>query len=212
MADYRGRHISDDAFPFRKRSFWISWRDMEGITNLELQEDGLTNHNVLGMTMASPASAGAPITVQAHDLDLYALSIATVGDAVHCLWVFPEDMDMSNPGVEFRVCFIHESTGADTPIWKVHHVDLAAQQEMVNAMAAATSVVTFAAHTCSTTDDSFEVTAWAPIGTEPASADRAMLLAVECDNLGSASANEIKFFQLGIRYNAAVLDAQGPAA
>lgn len=208
----KGIHINDDAFPLRKRSHWISWRDMESITNLELQEDGATNFSVLGMVMASAASAGAPITVQAHDLDLYGVSINDAGDAVHCLWMFPNDMDMDTPGVEFRVCFIHEAAGADTPVWKVHHLDLEAQQEMTNPMATATAIVTFPAHTCSTTNPSFEVTNWAPAGTEPAEDDRAMLLAVELDSLGgtAASPDEIKLFQLGIRYNLAALDGQGP--
>jgi len=209
MADnYEGVHVNDDVFPFKKTSVWISWRKMEGIGTPALDEGGSTTF-AIGAGTISAAGAGTPLAVECHDLDIYGLSIAANDDAVHLLWTFPDDMDMSDPQLEFALCFIHESTDADEPVWEVHRTDLAKQQEMVNAIAAATETLEFDAHTCSTTDETFEITSWFPVTTQPAAADVASLLAVQCKTM-AASANEIRFLQLGIRYKVNMLYDRGP--
>lgn len=206
--DYRGVHVNDDVFPFKKTSVWISWRKFEGIACPELDENDATTFAIGAGTIAL-ASPGAALAVECHDLDIYGLSIAASDDAAHLIWVYPEDMDMSDPRLDFAVCFIHESTDADEPVWEVHHTDLARQQEMVEPIAAATETLEFDAHTCSTTDESFEITSWFPAATQPDSADVASLLGVQCKTI-AASADEIKFLQLGIRYKVKMLYDRGP--
>lgn len=211
MADeYQGLHIANDAFPFKKRTQWISWRSFESISSNLFNEGGAATF-AAGAYFSACASAGVPFPVEAHDLDLFGLSMAAAGDTMHLIWMYPDDLDTADPQLEFAVCFIHESTDADAPIWKVHHLDLAAQQEMKEPVNDATEVVTFAAHTCSTTDESYEQTVWKAATTDPAAADLGSIIAVECDDLGSASANEIRFFKLGIRYKADCLYDHGPA-
>ena len=166
------------------------------------------------VSSGSAATAGTPLVgeIGATSTDIAAIETAADGDLASTYWVFPSDMDMDNPNMSFRVFFVHEGAAADLPIWKVVHLDLAAQDAFAEPVANATETVTFPAHTCGATADSLEVTAWAAVTTQPDSADVAMLLAVERDSHGSASAGEIFILGVGVRYKTSLFDGQGPAA
>lgn len=208
----KGVHIGDSAFPVKKRTATIGWNQFMSFTVGAVNEGGSAN-SAEGVLHVSGQTAGAPFAqeIGATSTDVYGMQIAAAGDLCSTFWLFPDDLDTSDPQLEFRIAFVHEATGADTPIWKVHHLDRAKQEAFAEPVAGATEAVTFAAHTCSTTADTLEVTDWKAAATNPASTDVGMVLAVEADDLGSASANEISFVALQIRYKADLLDDQGPA-
>lgn len=208
----KGVHINDAAMPWNKRSAFLPWTSFMSITTLAIDEGGATSFGA-GESVGSPATAGAAVLdeIGATSTDVFGISIAAAGDLVSTFWPFPTDLDTSDPQLEYRVHFVHEATDADEPVWKVHHLDVAKQEAFAEPVANATEVVTFTAHTCSTTADTLEVTAWEAASTNPGSSDVAQIIAVEADNLGSASADEILFVGLEIRYKADMLDDQGPA-
>jgi hypothetical protein len=151
---------------------------------------------------------------------LSALLMNAAGNEVHHILPIPWDMDTTQP-MRFRVWFTHASTDADAPIWKVHYRFYAKQEAIGTAMTADESV-TFTAHTVSTTSGVLEVTAWAESASETyiREGDFGLGLAVECDSLGSATANEIGFFGLEIQYTVAaapnnarrITDGQPPSS
>lgn len=205
----KGRHISDDAFSWKARSFFIPWTEFMSMGNLALTGDGQN----IWITGVSGTTAGTPLVgeIGATSTDIAGIEIGADGDLASTYWPFPSDMDMDAPQVMFRVHFVHEGAAADVPVWKVVHLDVAAQEGFLEPVANATETVTFAAHTCGTTADSLEITAWKAAATQPGSADNGMLLAVELDNHGSATAGEIFILGLECGYKAAFLDGQGPA-
>jgi hypothetical protein len=109
--------------------------------------------------------------------------------------------------------FKHTSTDADTPIFKLHYNTAAFGSFDPNAdppLAAAAeptldSSQTYTAHTCSTTANTIEwVTPDTSKGILPANTFRdnipTLMLGLEADNLGSASANEIQIWKLILLY------------
>lgn len=206
----KGRHISDDAFSWNNRSFFIPWTEFMSMGNIAL--DGAAAN--IWISGGSGTTAGTPLVgeIGATSTDIAGIETAADGDLASTYWPFPSDMDMDDPQVMFRVHFTHESTTADLPIWKVIHLDRAIQEGFLEPVANATETVTFAAHTVSTTADSLEITAWKAAATQPASTDDGMLLAVELDSHGGATGGEIFILGLECAYKAAFLDGQGPAA
>jgi hypothetical protein len=113
-------------------------------------------------------------------------------------------MDIDNP-VRFRVWFVHASTSADTPAFQVDYKAVGKQAAVSDAKSSPDESVSIPAHTCSTTDNSLEITAWAEstsdlyiVGT-----DFALLLALEMTDLGSATADECEIMGLEMDYTVA---------
>jgi len=206
----KGVHISDDAYQWIDQTVFIPWTSFMSIGNIALDGESA----LIWITEGSGTTAGTPLVgeIGATSTDIAGISMAAAGDLISTYWILPSNMNMTDPGVNCRVHFVHIATGADTPIWKVHHLDLAKQQAVLEPVGDATEVVTFGAHTCSTTADSLEVTAWKALATQPASTDVGWLLALELDAVGSASADEIFILGLEFGYSTNLLSSQGPGA
>ena len=185
--------INDDNIGWNRNRIFIAARNMMGTL-----EDTSSKYQVslgAGEAVFEEAVAGS---------ELAAMVIGAAGDEVYDFMPIPWDMDVTQP-MRFRVWFIHAATSADAPIWKVMYQFFAKQAAVADFIANADETVTFDAHTCSTTNNSLEVTAWAESASETKfrSGDFALGLAVECDNLGNAAGNEIKFLGLEIQYTVA---------
>jgi len=156
-------------------------------------------------TSGVPASLGAGTPLFAEALaaaELAGISIAADGDEVYHFLPIPWDMDLTQP-MRFRVWFVHNSTDADEPIFTVDYKGIGKQAAISDAKVSADETVTFAAHVCSTTNNSLEVTAWAESNSHKAgriaTTDFGILLALTCTTM-SASADEIVPFGLEIQY------------
>lgn len=185
--------INDDNIGWNRKRIFIKANDFMGVMD--------------DTTSKYPVSLGAGVAVFEEVVagsEIAGMVIGAAGDEVYDFMPIPWDMDLTQP-MRFRVWFIHAATGADTPIWKVMYQFFAKQAAVADFIANADETVTFDAHTCSTTNNSLEVTAWAESASETKwrSGDFALGLAVECDNLGSASGDEIKFLGLEIQYTVA---------
>jgi hypothetical protein len=125
-------------------------------------------------------------------------------DEIYHFYPIPWDMDIKQP-LRFRVWFIHAATGADTPTFQVDYKGVAKQAAIVDVKASPDESVTLPAHTCSTTNNSLEVTAWAESTSDLflTSTDFALQLALEITDLGSASNDEIKLMGLEMDYTIA---------
>lgn len=210
MSKYTGQHVDDDGMPWKTRSWYIGWREFKSIGNIAL--DG--NAANIWITQGSGTTAGTPLVgeIGATSTDVAGIEIAAAGDLISTYTPFPSDMDMDDPQLYFRVHFVHEGAAADTPDWKVHYLYRAAQEAFLEPVAGATAVTSILDHTCSTTADTLEITAWGVAATQPASTDDGMIVAVEADDLGSASAGEIFILGLECRYKPAMLDGQAPTS
>ena len=182
--------INDDNIGWNRKRLWIPANAFSGI---------LEATNLLTSLGDGTAVFGELISAA----QLAMLYINAAGNEVHHILPIPWDMDTTQP-MRFRVWFTHASTHADAPVWKVHYRFYAKQAAIGTAMTADESV-TFTAHTVSTTSGVLEVTEWAESASETyvRNGDFGLGLAVECDSLGSASANEIGFFGLEIQYTVA---------
>lgn len=130
-------------------------------------------------------------------------------DEVYHYFPIPWDMNIDEP-IRFRVWFVHASTSADTPAFQVDYKGIAKQEAVVDAKASTDEAVAIPAHTCSTTDNSLEVTAWAESTSDLKllSTDFLLMMALEMTDLGSASANECEV--LGFEMDYVVGAAPGP--
>lgn len=127
--------------------------------------------------------------------------INAAGNEIFHFWPIPRDFDRSRP-FRVRLHFAHLSTDADAPVWKTFYKAIARQEALSAANSTPDETITHAAHTVSIVASSYEVTVWAlsASNTKITADDIALLLAFECDSLGSASANEIGFIGAEIEY------------
>jgi hypothetical protein len=189
--------ITDGKIAWNRKRVFFPCRQMAGVLD--------------DATSGIPASLGngAPDFVEALAASELSGMRVDDEDEVYHFFPIPWDMDIGDP-VRFRVWFVHTSTDADTPAFQVDYKGIGKQAAISDAKSSADESVTISAHTCSTTDNSLEITAWAEstsdlkiVGT-----DFAMLLALEVTDLGSASANEIVIMGLEMDYTVAA--APGP--
>ena len=159
--------------------------------------------NLLGTAGADTGqSNGAPVVaVQGGAGELSVVQIGAAGDELSIAFPIPFDLDRDQK-VLGRVIFCHSAAGADEPVWILKskfHAKAAAILDMDTSEDVAT---TFAAHAVSTTEESLEATVWTDLSWETKLEDTDLLagLLLECDNLGSASANEIEFMGLELMY------------
>ncbi len=180
--------INDDNIGWNRKRLWLPATAFLGF----LESAGVN----------TSLGAGTPVYAETLSaIQLADIAINAAGNEIHNIIPIPWDMDLTQP-MRFRVWFTHNSTDADTPIWKVHYLFYAKQAALASAITGADEVVTFDAHTVSTTAGVLEITAWAESNSETLwrDGDFAIGFAVECDSLGSAGANEIGFFGLEIQY------------
>ena len=163
----------------------------------------LPAYTMLGMLADASQGAGTP-TLGAEPVaasELVGLQIAAAGDEVYTFWPLSWDFDRFQP-VRFRLWFTHSSTDEDTPDWIVSYKAIAKQAAMTDAKSSSDEDVAFAATAVSATANSLEALNWEESASDLKieSTDKALLIAVECNGLGGASANEITFYGLEIEY------------
>jgi hypothetical protein len=182
--------IKDSAIAWKTKRQFIPARIMAGVL-----DDG---------TSGVPAALGAGGAIFAEVLaaaELAGMQVGAAGDEVYDFWPFPWDFDKDHP-LRFRYWFVHTATDADEPVFKTIYKAIGKQAAISDAGSSPDETVTHGAHTCSTTANALEITAWkkSVSDTKIASTDKALLLCHECDNLGSASANEIVLLGVEIEY------------
>jgi hypothetical protein len=149
---------------------------------------------VLGEVIAAAQLAGMPMDA---------------ADEVFHFWPIPWDMDRAEP-FRVRLHFIHKSTDADAPVFKTFYKAIARQEALTAANSSADETLTHSAHTCSTTNNSYEVTSWksSASNTKIGSSDIALLFAFELDALGGATADECVLLGAEIEYTVKATDEQ----
>lgn len=189
--------ITDKRIGWNRRRVFFPCRQMAGVL-----DDG---------TSGVPASLGAGAPDFTEILAASELSGMRVDDEdeVYHFFPIPWDMDIKDP-IRFRVWFFHTSTDEDTPAFQVDYKGMGKQAAITDAKSSPDESVTISAHTCSSTANSLEVTAWSESDSHLyiVSTDFAIILALEVTDLGSASANEIIIMGLEIDYTVAAAPNQ----
>lgn len=185
---------SDDRhFAWRTKRIWFSAKDFLGFDNNGTSDISL--------------SQGTPTMEPATTIELASLPMTTADEIQHLIPV-PWDMDRDQT-MRVRVHFQHAAAGADTPQFKFAYKFFSRQDQTVEIKGNADKDVTLTAHTCSTTNPSYEVTNWNDLDTEDyiSSTDIAMGMCLELDALGSASADECKIFGIELEYTIDAFDS-----
>lgn len=168
--------------------------------------------NLIGTAGADTGqSNGGPVrAVAAGGSELPVTQMGAAGDEIVTIQPIPWDMDRDKK-VLGRIWFIHSSTDADTPDWVVKSKFLANQATVVDTDTSEDKATAFAAKTCSTTVESLERTNWVDLDWDDyiISTDVAVQILVECNGLGSASANEIEFLGLELMYQIEMTEEVG---
>lgn len=167
-------------------------------------------HQMAGMLADSSLGAGTPTQIEltVTGSELIGLPFDDEDEVYH-YWPIAWDMDIDAP-IRFRVWFIHASTDEDAPVFEVTYKALAKQAAIVDVHGDYEEQVAIAAHTCSTTDNSLEVTAWAESDSHNkiVSTDFLLLLCLEATGLGGATGDECEILGLELDYTVAA--APGP--
>lgn len=195
--------VQDRHIWWRMKSIWLPWTAFVSWAQV-------TGASVV---FNFPNSAGAPVTAALGGgaTEFAGVQMGAAGDEIQGLFPVPNDMDRTqNPCA--RVIFVHSATGGDAPIWKVHTTFYAKQVAITAPEASADEITTFAAHSVSTTDNSLEATVWTQLIWNDAltSSDLMMGMTLECDDLGSASANEIELLGMEFAYYPLKMRLAGP--
>ena len=146
--------------------------------------------------------AGTPVMQEVlAAAQLAGIAINAAGNEVFHFWPIPRDMDRAMP-LRARIHFFHASTDGDNPVWKVFYKGIGKTDTLTAANSTPDETLTLPAHVVSVNANSLEITNWIKSVSETkiAATDIALLLTVECDGLGSASANEITFMGLELEY------------
>lgn len=152
--------------------------------------------------MITGLGAGAPVFQEAvAAAELGGLAMAAAGDEMYHLWKVPWDLDRDQP-VQMRIIFTHSDAETDNPDWLVSLKGLAAGVAISDAADTADETLTFPALAVTAVANAIEKTSWQSTGANAAiaAADLFVQMAVECNGLGSASANEITLLGVEIAY------------
>lgn len=162
-------------------------------------------HRMAGMLADSSLGNGTPTLAELSvgGSELIGLPFDDEDEVYH-YWPIPWDFDRGQP-IRFRVWFIHAATSADTPAFQVDYKAMGKQAAISDAKSSPDEAVTIPAHTCSTTDNSLEVTAWAESTSDLyiVSTDFLLLLALEMTDLGSATGDECEILGFEMDYTVA---------
>jgi len=167
--------------------------------------------NMMGLLADAAQGTGAP-AMAADPLaasELVGLLIHDAGDEIYTAWPLPWDFDRKEP-IRFRLWFTHSSTDTDDPDWVVSYKAIEKQAAVTDAKSSADEDMAFAAKAVSATASALEILDWeeSVSDTKITSADKALMLAIECNGLGSATGDEICLWGLEIEYTVgATLDS-----
>jgi len=151
---------------------------------------------------ASSLANGVPIYQAAvAAAEVSGLAMAAAGDEIAHFMPIPWDIDRNEP-MRYRIWFCHASTDADTPDWLISITYMGKQVLIPAADASADESLAFPATAVAAVADALEVTRWVESAshTKMAETDFAMMMLIECNGLGSASANEIELLGIEIEY------------
>lgn len=159
--------------------------------------------DMLGISVDRTASLGAGAAVFQEFLaaaELSGLAMAADADEIYTFLPLPWDFDRDLP-LRFRVWFVSSTTDADDVDWIVDYKALGKQAAISDARSTPDEQLVFPSHTCSTTDDSLEITDWVKSASETiiTGTDFALLIALECDAIGG-SANEMTLLGIEVEY------------
>jgi hypothetical protein len=156
-----------------------------------------------GMDVARTASLanGVPVFQAAvAAAEISGLAMAAAADEVAHFMPIPWDLDRDFP-MRFRIWFCHATTDTDNPDWLITITYLGKQILIPAADAAADDTLTFPALAVAATADALEVTPFQACDeSKIAATDFAMMMLIEANGLGSASANEIELLGIEIEY------------
>ena len=182
--------IRDKAIGWKRRRIFLHPIDFAS----QWLEDG-TSKVMTGQGAGTPVFAALGVAAS----ELTGIAIGAAGDEVYAFLPIPWDLDPDYP-VWARIWFTHDSTDADTPDWRVDFKLIKKQIAISDAKSSPDLTLTFAAKAVSTTSGALEVLQWEKGSLTFDEDDLAMMIAVECNGLGNASANEIKFMGLELAY------------
>ncbi len=182
--------IVDRMIFWKERRLWLPHNSFLGVIGTAGADTGLSN----GTPLVAAAAGGSELGV---------LQMAAAADEFATMIPIPWDLDRTKR-VLGRIWFIHSSTDADAPVWLVKSKFHAKTATVVDTDTSEDVATTFAAHTCSATAESLEITKWTDLSwhTHITSTDVMVQLLLEADNLGGASANEVEFLGLELMYEA----------
>jgi hypothetical protein len=177
--------------PIRDRN--IGWKCKRFFRPAHIMQ-GLDNNGTASITLSEGTPTIEPITTS----EIVGLPMDTA-DEIADIFPIPWDMNRDKKMLA-RIYFQHAAAGADTPQFTFTSAFFAKQAAMTEFIANADKSTAFAAHTCSTTNPSLEVTVWTDLSWEDYLTDTDVLAAVsvELNALGSASTDECKL--LGVEY------------
>ena len=184
--------IRDRAVGWKMGRLWIPIRVFQGLDN-----DGTAT-----LTLSNGTPTLEPITTS----EIVGLPMTTADEIAHVLPI-PWNLDRDKQ-VLGRLMFQHAAADADAPIFKVTAKFFGKQDAMTEFIAGADVSVTFGAHTCSTTNPSLEVTDWTDLRWDDYIDDSDVLtgISVELDDLGGASADEIRLLGMELAYEIKATD------
>lgn len=176
--------IKDRHIAWKAARFYRSLRQFQGLDNTG--------------THTQTLSQGTPTIEAVTTSEIVGLPMNTADEIAD---VFPIPWDMNRDKTMLaRIYFQHAAAGADTPGFIMTSKFWAKQQAMDEFIAGADKAVSFAAHTCSTTNPSLEVTVWTDLVWDDylTNTDILAAISIELNDLGSAATDECKL--LGVEY------------
>ena len=152
--------------------------------------------------MATVLGAGAAVFQEIGSTSqLAGLAIGAAGDEIFHSWKIPWDLDRDLP-IQARLLFVHETTDADTPDWLVSMKGRAEAEAINVATSGPDATFTFPAKAVTETGYSLEATAWKSSGSDSglSATDLLAMIAIECNGLGDAGADEITLLGIELAY------------
>ena len=132
---------------------------------------------------------------------LSGLAMAAAGDEIFHFWKIPWDLNRDQP-IQIRILFCHITTDTDNPDWLASMKGISIQQALTAANSSADVTFTFPALAVAVIANALEKTSWQSSGDNSGLADADLFaqLAIECNGLGGAGANEISIIGIELAY------------
>jgi len=154
-------------------------------------------------TQVASLGAGALIYQEAlAAAQLAGAQIGAAGDELYHLWKIPYALDRDYP-IQMRILFSTSSADADTPDWLATMKGLALGQALSDSKTTPDATFTFAAKALLAVANALNATNWVKVDAPIfAAGDLFAMVAVECNGLGGAAANELTLWGIEVAYTA----------